>query len=74
MKATAERMWAEQWRAAAFALAEQRERELRALTPALALAASEALLALADPATLSVQRRTSSGLVEEQAILRRCTP
>jgi hypothetical protein len=68
------RAWARQWRAAAAALAERRELELRVLTPAQALAASEALLALADPARLSSQRWKSSGLVDEQAALRRCRP
>jgi hypothetical protein len=68
------RAWARQWSAAAVALAQQRELELRSLTPAQALAASDALLQLAEPARLSPQRWISSGLVEEQAILRSSTP
>jgi hypothetical protein len=68
------RVWVEQWRAAAPALAHQREIELRALTPAQALAASEALLSLADPTRLSPERWRSSGLVEQQAILHRRRP
>jgi hypothetical protein len=72
MKTDTEQAWARQWRAAAAALAEQHESELRVLTPALALAASEALLALADPTRLSSQRWNSSGFVDEQAALRRC--
>jgi hypothetical protein len=61
----------EQWRAAAGALDEQRRRELRSLTTERALAATEALLALASPLRLSVERRTHSGLVEQQRLLHR---
>jgi len=64
----------EQWRAAAPALEEQRRRELRSLTTERALAATEALLALATPAGLSVERRTHSGLVEQQRLLHRRGP
>jgi hypothetical protein len=61
----------EQWLAASPALAEQRRQELRALTPERALAAAEALLGLASPAALSLERRTGSGLVEQQRLLHR---
>jgi hypothetical protein len=60
-----------QWRAATAALAEQRRRELRELTDELGLAAADAVLALASPATLTPERRNGSGLVEQQAILHR---
>jgi len=60
-----------QWRAATSALAEQRRRELISLTPEQAMAAVEALLALASPAQLGVGRRTHSGLVEQQRLLHR---
>jgi len=69
--AVAQRQWMEQWRAATPALAEQRRRELRSLTSERALAAAEALLALASPAELSLERRTGSGLVEQQRLLHR---
>jgi hypothetical protein len=55
-----------QWRAAARALEEQRRHELRSLTAESALAATDALLALASPRSLGVERRTHSGLVEQQ--------
>ncbi len=71
MDAAAQRQWAEQWREAAKALEEQRRRELRSLTAARALAASDALLGLASPAQASPGRRTHSGLVEQQRLLHR---
>ena len=69
--AAARRAWMAQWRAASVALADQRTAELRALTAEAALAASEAVLALASPCSLSEERRTSSGLVEQQRLLHR---
>jgi len=60
----------EQWRAAAGALAEVRERELARLTPEAALAATNALLSLERPA-LPPARECSSGLIELQRLLRR---
>ena len=71
MDAAAQRQWAEQWKEAAQALEEQRRRELGALTADRALAASEALLGLASPAQASRERRTHSGLVEQQSLLHR---
>jgi hypothetical protein len=68
VKAEDQRRWARQWSEAGQALEEQRRSELRALTPARALAASEALLALASPAALSASRRLHSGLVEQQRL------
>lgn len=60
-----------QWRSAAVALTEQRERELRDLTDADALAASDALLALAGAVFLDPARLTGSGLVRQQELFHR---
>ncbi len=60
--------WAAQWKAADLALAEVRQRELSTLTDAEGLAASEALLHLADPKTMPKTRRRNSGLVEQQRL------
>jgi len=62
-----------QWRAAAPMLEQQRRRELRALTPERALAASEALLALGAAARPSLARQTHSGLVEQQRLFHRAS-
>jgi hypothetical protein len=69
-----EREWVRQWRDAAVSLAEQRQKALRQLTDQQALAASEALLSLVTTVTLSPSRRTSSGLVQQQALFHRRTP
>jgi hypothetical protein len=72
MAATPEQMaaWMQQWRRAAVALAEERARRLRSLTPEKALAASEMLLSL--PVVGDAPRpRRMSGLVEQQAIFHR---
>jgi hypothetical protein len=61
-----ERVWVAHWRRAGVALARQRARELRELTPEQALAASETLLALALTVPLDSRRVTQSGLVEQQ--------
>lgn len=71
VNALAQRQWMAQWRAAAAALTDQRRRELLALTPERALAAAEALLALAGPDSMSAARRAGSGLVEWQRLLHR---
>ena len=60
-----------QWRRAALALEEQRKRELRALSDQEALAASDALLALAVVLPLDARRLTGSGLVRQQALFHR---
>lgn len=67
----AERSWLDQWRAGAVALERQHRDELRALSPERALAASEALLDLAEPGRLSDSRRSHSGFVEQQALFHR---
>jgi len=64
--------WMTQWRRAAVALEEQRKRELRALSDREALAASDALLALAVVLPLPPRRLTDSGLVRQQALFHRC--
>jgi len=56
--------WIATYKAAAIALEEQRWRELRALTPEKALWMSETLLSM----PMSIPRRESSGLVEQQAL------
>jgi nitroreductase len=62
------RQWLEQWKRAGVELARERKRALRGMTDDEALAASEAVLALADPSKLSSSRRETSGLVEQQAL------
>ena len=69
LETSQQRAWMAQWRAARGALREQRARELRALTDASALAAAEALLSTAIFTGPSESRRTSSGLVRQQALL-----
>jgi hypothetical protein len=66
-----QRAWAMQWRRAAVALEEQRRHELQVLTHQDALAASDALLALAASLPLAESRRTNSGLVRQQALFHR---
>lgn len=65
--------WARQWSEAAGALEEQRRSELRALTPNRALAASDALLSVVPPSDLSADRRSHSGLVEQQRLFQLAT-
>jgi hypothetical protein len=59
------------WRAAARALEAQRTSELRDLTDDAARAATLALLELGASTPLPPERVSSSGLVEQQAILHR---
>ncbi len=68
MDAAAERAWMEQWRSAARALEDQRKEELRALSDADALAASDALLSLALLVPLNPDRVGDSGLVRQQEL------
>jgi hypothetical protein len=72
MAATPEQMaaWMQQWRRAAVALADERARRLRSLTPEKALEASEILLSLPVVGDTPLPRRMS-GLVEQQAIFHR---
>jgi hypothetical protein len=74
MDASAQRRWMEQWRAAAPALDEQRRRELRSLTSDAALAAADALLSVVPPGEIGPDRRTQSGLVEQQRLLHQRAP
>ncbi len=67
----AQRAWMEQWRRAATALEDQRKQELRAMSDADALAASEALLSLALLVHINPDRLADSGLVRQQAIFHR---
>lgn len=68
-----ERAWARQWAAAGPALARVRAEALRAMTPAQALAAADALLALGAGLELPDRRRSWSGLVEMQQWLARAS-
>ena len=63
--------WVEQWKNAAEALADRRRRDLRRMSEDEALAATENLLSLVETVALNPVRRSSSGLVEQQAILHR---
>jgi hypothetical protein len=66
-----QKAWARQWREAGEALERVRRAELRRLTPARALAASNDLLSLRTRLPLPPERRTGSGLVEQQRLLQR---
>ena len=63
--------WMAQWWGAAVALAEQRIRELRALTDEEARAATLALLDLGAALPISPEREKTSGLVIQQALFHR---
>ncbi len=63
--------WMRQWCEAAQALAEDRRARLAALSEERALAASDAVLSIAGSLPATVSRRTSSGLVEQQALFHR---
>lgn len=66
-----QKAWARQWARAGEALAEVRRAELRSLTAEQALAASDDLLSLGAQLAASSARWTTSGLVEQQRLLRR---
>jgi hypothetical protein len=66
--------WMAQWRGAAVALADQRVRELRALTDEDARAAIVALLDLGASLPISPEREKTSGLVIQQALFHRKRP
>ena len=68
---TEERRWIAQWKEARSALRAQRAAELARLSDERALAAAEALLSIGHATRLSPARRTSSGLVQQQALLHR---
>jgi hypothetical protein len=70
----AQRAWAAQWREAATALADQRARELAAMTDEQALAAAEAVLELAARAPVPPERQMWSGLVRQQELLQHLPP
>jgi hypothetical protein len=63
-----------QWRGAAVALAEQRIRELRALTDENARAAIATLLDLGASLPISPERERTSSLVIQQALFHRKHP
>jgi hypothetical protein len=66
-----QRRWIAQWTAARSALRAQRAAELAALSDEQALAAADALLSIGQLADMAPARRTSSGLVQQQALLHR---
>ena len=68
---TQRRAWMAQWHEARHALRAQRAVELQALSNERALAAADALLSIGPLAALPEGRRTSSGLVRQQALFRR---
>ena len=63
--------WIGQWKGAGPALAEVRRREIRDLSDAEALAATEELLSLAGCSPFPPERLASSGLVAQQALFHR---
>jgi hypothetical protein len=63
-----QRAWLSQWKSARVALERVETLELRSLTAASALAASDALLSLARPEDVEPERIASSGLVEQQRL------
>ena len=65
------RSWLAQQRAAAIALAELNDRELRDLSDAEALRMTEAVLSATPIATMNDGRRSTSGLVEQQRLFAR---
>jgi hypothetical protein len=69
-----DKAWMAQWRDAAAALAEQRTRELRALTDENARAAIAALLDLGASLPIAPERERTSGLVIQQALFHRKHP
>ena len=69
-----DKAWMAQWRGAAVALAEQRIRELRALTDEDARVAIAALLDLGASLPVSLEREKTSGLVIQQALFHRKRP
>ena len=66
-----QRAWMTQWNEARHALRAQRAVEIQALSNEAALAAAEALLSIGPLAAVPESRRTSSGLVRQQALFRR---
>jgi len=69
---SAEQRWVDNWLATGAILNEQRQRELRALTPEMLL--TEALFSMPWPADLMARRRGHSGLVDMQDLLRPLRP
>lgn len=68
------RAWARGWQETGKQLEAIRRAELRALTPAQGLRATENVLSLAGSLPRSTVRRGSSGLVEQQRLFARLRP
>jgi 2-hydroxychromene-2-carboxylate isomerase len=69
--AAEQRRWIVKWQEARAALRAQRAAELAAMSDEQALAAAETLLTVADAAGLPPVQRTTSGLVQQQALFHR---
>jgi hypothetical protein len=69
-----QKAWARTWQATGEALEAIRRVELRALTPEMALRATDNLLSLGAGMALSAERRRTSGLVEQQRLLASLRP
>jgi len=68
---TQQRAWMAQWNDARQALQAQHDGEVQGLSNEDALAAADALLTIRNLEAVSEGRRTSSGLVRQQALFRR---
>lgn len=69
-----ERRFVDNWLETGALLGEQRDRELRALTPERAAFLAEALFSLPWPEEVMKRRRASSGLLDMQDLLRTLRP
>jgi len=69
--ATDESRWVENWSVTGPLLAEQRRRELRALSAERALFCAEALFSMPWPAQVLANRRGQSGLLQQQDLFGR---
>ena len=71
MEESEDQRWVENWRKAGPLLEAVRAKELRALTPERALFYAEALFSIPWPEDVLARRRTHSGLLDQQDLLRR---
>jgi hypothetical protein len=69
-----EQRWVENWMATGTLLEEQRNKELRALTPERAMFLAEALFSMPWPEEVLARRRAHSGLLEMQDLFRHLRP
>ena len=66
-----QKLWMEQWQAAASALQQQKAKDLRTLSDSEAGQAIESLLSLAGQIYTDPKRWQTSGLVEQQRLFRK---